>query len=115
MRRVLLAFIALVIATGVWLPSMPLLFRPDLDDHVVAESISPATRTLAARHLALWSDPALREVESAKLKIQVFDAQVDTFHVGFLGAGGVVLDAQHIAYPVEQFLRRLCHFQPRIA
>lgn len=67
-KRGFLTFAALVTATGVWLPSMHLLFRPDLDDYVADEGISPRARALAARHLALWSDPALREAEIARMR-----------------------------------------------
>lgn len=67
-RRLLLAPTALVVAASLWLPSMHLLFEPNLDDYLADAGISPKAQALAARHLALWSDPDLRAGEIAKMR-----------------------------------------------
>jgi hypothetical protein len=67
-RKPLLAIVAFVIAASAWLPSMHLLFKPNLDDYVTETTISPKAQALASRHLALWSDPDLRAVEIEKMR-----------------------------------------------
>jgi hypothetical protein len=67
-KKLLLTLIALVIAAGVWLPSMHLLFKPHMDNYLSDTGSSPKARALAARHLALWSDPDLRAGEIAKMR-----------------------------------------------
>jgi hypothetical protein len=67
-RRVFLVIAALAIAAGAWLPCLHLLFRPDLDEYIAGEGVPPKAQALAARHLALWSDPDLRAVEIEKMR-----------------------------------------------
>ncbi len=67
-RRLLLTAVSLLIAAAIWLPCMHLLFEPDLNEYRVARGIAPRARSLAARHLALWEDPALRAEEFRKMR-----------------------------------------------
>ncbi len=86
-KKLFLTLIALVIATGVWLPSMHLLFKPHMDNYLSDAGISPKARALAARHLALWSDPDLRAGEIAKMRQNnaEWDFMARTFFVLALG------------------------------
>jgi hypothetical protein len=86
-KRFLLTLVALLIATSLWLPSVHLLFRPNLDDTVSEAGISPKARALAARHLALWSDPGLRarEIEKMRRNNAEWDFMARTFFVLALG------------------------------
>lgn len=67
-RRTLWATLALIIAITLWLPAVHLFFRPSLATFHTDAGISPLARQLAARHLALWEDPALRQQEIAKMR-----------------------------------------------
>jgi hypothetical protein len=86
-KKIFLTLIALVIAAGVWLPSMHLLFKPHMDNYLSDAGISPKARALAARHLALWSDPELRAGEIAKMRRNnaEWDFMARTFLVLALG------------------------------
>lgn len=60
---------ALAVATLLWLPAVHLLFRPAPADLGGApREVSPLARALVARHLRLWSDPALRAVEVERMR-----------------------------------------------
>ncbi|MBI4601757.1 MAG: hypothetical protein HY721_07335 [Planctomycetes bacterium] len=67
-RRWLLAGLSLAIAAGIWMPSTHRVFRPDLEGWL-GGGIAPRARALAARHLELWTDPALREREVARMRV----------------------------------------------
>jgi hypothetical protein len=86
-KKALLALVALVIAAGVWLPSLHLLFKPDLDRYVSNGGISLRAEALAARHLKLWIDPDLRAGEIAKMRRNnaEWDFMARTFFVLALG------------------------------
>jgi hypothetical protein len=86
-KRLLLVPVALVVATSLWLPSMHLLFRPRMDAYLSETGISPKAQALAARHLALWSDPDLRAGEIAKMRRNnaEWDFMARTFFVLALG------------------------------
>jgi hypothetical protein len=58
--RPLHGLVALGVATALWLPALQFVFTP-------AEPEADA-RALAARHLALWSDPALRAAEVDRMR-----------------------------------------------
>jgi hypothetical protein len=64
--RGLVCFLA---AAAVWLPALHLLYRPRLDHWRAASGVASRARALAARHLALWTDPALREGEIARMRV----------------------------------------------
>jgi hypothetical protein len=86
-KKLFLTLIALVVATSLWLPSMHLLFRPRMDAYLSETGISPKAQALAARHLALWSDPDLRAGEIAKMRRNnaEWDFMARTFFVLALG------------------------------
>jgi hypothetical protein len=68
LKRIGLGLFALVIAGFLWLPCLHLLFARHAADFRAPEGISPQARQLAARHLRLWTDPALREGELRKMR-----------------------------------------------
>ena len=67
-RRALYALISLSLAAAIWLPCAHLLFRPEPAQYLRSRGIPPVARALAARHLELWSDPALRRQEVARMR-----------------------------------------------
>ena len=73
---------ALVIATIIWLPCLHLLFARPLSDFRQDPGLSPKARQLAARHLQLWTDPALRERELEKMRAS--NAEWDFMGRGYL-------------------------------
>jgi hypothetical protein len=68
LRQILLVLICLFVAVAVWIPSMHFLFTPSVDHYFAPTGITPKARALAARHLALWTDPALRAQEINKMR-----------------------------------------------
>ena len=68
LRRAGLVFISLVLAAAVWLPALHLFFPADVENTFASDGIPPRARALARQHLALWSDPALREVEIRNMR-----------------------------------------------
>jgi hypothetical protein len=86
-KKIFLAFIALAVAAGLWLPSMHLLFKPHMDAYLSDAGISPKAQALAARHLALWSDPELRagEIDKMRRNNAEWDFMARTFFVLALG------------------------------
>jgi hypothetical protein len=67
-RRVALGLASLAVAAAIWLPLIHLFFRPAAGDFQPAAGISPFARALAARHLALWTDPTSRESELRRMR-----------------------------------------------
>jgi hypothetical protein len=67
-RRALLALGCLLLAALLWLPSLRVLFRPDLQTYRLPQGIAPRARALAERHLRLWSNPALRAEELRRMR-----------------------------------------------
>jgi hypothetical protein len=67
-RRAVAALVALAIATAAWLPCLHLLYKPRLQDYLSDPRMSGVARKLAARHLALWTDPVLRAKEIARMR-----------------------------------------------
>lgn len=59
---------ALILASLLWLPAFHYLFKPKLQDYRSAVGIPPKTRMIAARHLNLWLDPALRAAELGRMR-----------------------------------------------
>ncbi|SPE51094.1 conserved exported hypothetical protein [Verrucomicrobia bacterium] len=68
MRQASLSLAAMAMATGLWLPCLHLVFRRPLSDFYQEKGISPKAKQLAARHLQLWTDPALRQAELRKMR-----------------------------------------------
>jgi hypothetical protein len=68
MKRILAGLTALIIAALVWLPCLHFFFTRPVSDFRRDEGLSPKARQLAARHLQLWTEPALREQELEKMR-----------------------------------------------
>lgn len=60
--------VALAVASVLWLPCLHLFFRKPLSDFYQPSGVSPKARQLAARHLQLWTEPALRQTELKKMR-----------------------------------------------
>jgi hypothetical protein len=62
-RGILLKLLALVMAAAIWFPCLHFLFRPTPGSFRSEKGIAPRAQMLAARHLAIWTDPQLRRKE----------------------------------------------------
>ena len=67
-RRAVVALAAVVLATALWVPCVHLLFRPNARRYLSTGPVSPVAKALAARQLGLWTDPALRQEEIARMR-----------------------------------------------
>ena len=68
MAGILAGLAALVVAAAIWLPCLHFLFARPLSEFRQDQGLSPKARQLAARHLQLWTEPALREQELKKMR-----------------------------------------------
>lgn len=68
-KRVLAGLGALVAAALVWLPCLHLLFTRPVTAFRAEAGLSPEARQLAARHLQLWTEPALRDAELQRMRV----------------------------------------------
>jgi hypothetical protein len=68
MKRVLAGLFALAVAALIWLPCLHFLFARPAAAFCQEAGLSPKARQLAARHLQLWTEPALREAELRKMR-----------------------------------------------
>ena len=59
---------ALLLAAAVWLPCLHFFFRPKVAEFWQENDVPPIARQLAARHLAIWTDPQLRAQELAQMQ-----------------------------------------------
>ena len=66
-RRIAVVSVALSLAAALWLPCLHFFYRPRLEDYASPAGLPPKARALAARHLALWDDPALRAAELRRM------------------------------------------------
>jgi hypothetical protein len=69
-RRAALALLALAVAAAIWLPLVHVAFAVPAPAFTAPEGVPPMARALAARHLALWERPALREREIGKMRVR---------------------------------------------
>jgi len=60
---------ALAVATLIWLPCLHFLFARPVSTFRQDQGLAPKARQLAARHLQLWTDPPLRELELKKMRV----------------------------------------------
>jgi len=67
-KRCVSGTVALLLAAAVWLPCVHFLFKRPVQTFHANDGISTAARQLAARHLRLWTDPALRQRELEKMR-----------------------------------------------
>jgi hypothetical protein len=68
LKRIGLGLAALAFASAIWLPVVHLFFKRPVREFRAASGISPMAAALAARHLKLWADPALREIELRRMR-----------------------------------------------
>src|SRR5215467_8000636 len=68
LRNAGVGLLAFMLASALWLPCLHLFFRKPLSNFYQENAISPKARQLAARHLQLWTEPALRETELKKMR-----------------------------------------------
>jgi hypothetical protein len=69
MKRIFAGLAALAVAALIWLPGLHLFFSRPVSNFRQAQGLSPKARELAARHLQLWTDPALRDAELKKMRV----------------------------------------------
>jgi len=67
-KKASLALAAFALATALWLPCLHLFFREPVTEFYQEKGVSRKARQLAARHLQLWTDPALRQIELQKMR-----------------------------------------------
>lgn len=63
-----LGLAALALAAAVWLPCVHLLFATNQSSPPDKRGVTPQARQLAARHLQLWNDPALKRQELDRMR-----------------------------------------------
>lgn len=68
LKRIGLGLLAMIVASVIWLPCVHFFFRKPVTEFRAASGISPMAAALAARHLKLWTDPALRQVELRRMR-----------------------------------------------
>ena len=90
-KRIATGTIALVIAAAIWIPCIHFFFTRTVDNFRSPTGISPKAKELAARHLQLWTEPALREQELTRMRHSnaEWDFMGRTFLVWSLGEMGL--------------------------
>lgn len=68
LKRVALGLLALAVATAIWLPTVRFVFAEPVERFHQAAGVPVKARQLAARHLAMWSNPALRQHELDRMR-----------------------------------------------
>jgi hypothetical protein len=69
LQRIALAFLALIIASAIWLPSVHGLFAHSPHNFDPGKpGIAPKAQALAARHLQLWTNAPLRSAELDRMR-----------------------------------------------
>ena len=68
MKRVATGLAALLVAGCIWLPCLHFFFARPVSRFRPPQGLSAKASQLAARHLQLWTEPALREVELKKMR-----------------------------------------------
>ena len=69
MKRILAGLAVLAVAGLIWLHCLHFFFTRPISEFRQEQGLSPEARQLAARHLQLWTDPALRAVELNKMRV----------------------------------------------
>lgn len=67
-KRIMGGLAALVIATAIWIPCLHFCFTRNAGDFRQPEKLSRKAELLAARHLQLWTKPALKEQELGRMR-----------------------------------------------
>ncbi len=60
--------VSFLLATLIWAPCLHLFFEPDVDDYLSEDGITPRARSLAARQMKVWADPAGGHHEIEKMR-----------------------------------------------
>lgn len=68
-RRVAAALLCLLAAAGVWLPTVHLLFQPELATFRRPDAVAPRAHDLASYQLALWQDPEQLDATHAQMRL----------------------------------------------
>jgi hypothetical protein len=68
MKRTATGLIALMVAALIWLPCLHFIFARPVSTFRQPQGLSPKAVQLAARHLQLWTEPALRDAELKKMR-----------------------------------------------
>lgn len=68
LKRVGRRLTALAVATVIWIPSLHFFFAREVGNFTRPAGLSPKARQLSARHLQLWTDPALRQRELDRMR-----------------------------------------------
>ncbi len=99
-KRILTGLAALFIAGAIWLPCLHFLFARSASDFYRLAGLSPQARQLAARHLQLWTEPALREQELRRMRASnaEWDFMGRSFLVWSLANMGLRQPADKAAY-----------------
>ncbi len=67
-RRIGFGIIALLLGAALWLPCVHFIFAHDQESFHSEQGVSPQARQLAARHLQVWTDPALKRRELDRMR-----------------------------------------------
>ena len=67
-RRMPLTVVSLIVATAIWVPSVHLIFKPNVEAFYREEGVPTHAEALAARSLELWTNPGLREREIGRMR-----------------------------------------------
>ena len=68
LQRIGLGLVALALAAALWLPCVHFIFAHDQESFHREQGVSPQARQLAARHLQVWTDPALKRQELDRMR-----------------------------------------------
>lgn len=68
LKRVGRRLTALAVATVIWIPSLHFFYAREVGNFTRPAGLSPKARQLSARHLQLWTDPALRQRELDRMR-----------------------------------------------
>lgn len=68
MKKTLAGLAAFIVALVTWIPCLHFFFTKPASDFYMTDGVSPKARQLAARHLHLWTDPALRGQELKRMR-----------------------------------------------
>jgi hypothetical protein len=68
LQRIGLGVLSLAVATALWLPCVHFVFASRQSSFHSETGISPKAQQMAARHLQLWTDPALKKYELERMR-----------------------------------------------
>ncbi len=100
LKRVCIGVVALFAAAAIWLPCVHLVFTGSPANFHRPEGLSPKARQLAARHLALWTEPDLKRGELDRMRASnaEWDSMGRSFLVWSLANMGLREPASKAAY-----------------